>query len=126
MAKIVLGNRPETFKRKVKIQLIEGGEAEIIVDFIYRDKKAYGTLLDEHNALRKEKAEADNEFSFTGSAEDSIDLDTAFVLKIVKGWDLADALNEDNVRRLLTEFAGAGEALVDSYRLACLEAKRGN
>lgn len=126
MAKIVLGNRPETFKRKVKIQLIEGGEADIIVDFIYRDKVAYGQLLDEHAELRKQKAEGSEDFTFSSNAAQGVELDAAFILKIIKGWDLSDPLNEDNVKRLLIEFAGAGEAIVDSYRLACLEAKRGN
>lgn len=123
MAKIVLGNRPKSFKRKVTVKMLDGTTGVIHVDFKYRTRKEFGAFVDEFNKARAERRiiaereEFSNEQQFALGAEDDAD----YILAIVDGWDLDQELSRENVMQLLDELPGAGVEIISTYRLAVVD-----
>lgn len=126
MAKFQLGARPKTFHQKVKFDTLDGVSSELNITYHYRSKTEFFELVDELLAAAKARG-IDAEDKPLSEVVTAADGDNAkYILKIVAGWDLDDELNEANVRRLGDEYPAAATAIVDSYRLACVEGKRGN
>lgn len=127
MAKFKLGERPKTFLRKIKFDTLEGVKSEFGVTYHYRTKAEFFELVDELLAAAKARGAATDEDKPLSEIVKSADGDNVqYVLKIVAGWDLDDDLNEANMRRLVNEYPAAATAIIDSYRLACVEGRLGN
>ena len=65
MTKIVLGKRPDTFKRAVSFPMLDGSTGKITVDYVYRTKSEFGMFIDD--LLEKAKIEPTTDaFGLTG------------------------------------------------------------
>ena len=130
MAKITLGNRPETFPMTVTVQLHEGGTGAVRLDVFYRTRTEFGgfidTIMDEAGVQPAGQSEDDVKFSLRQAMEKTVDKNAEYIMKIAKGWDLERPFNLANVRQLCDEFPGAALDCIDGYRKACQEGRLGN
>jgi len=130
MAKITLGKRPETFKKVISFPMLDGSTGRISVDYVYRTKTEFAELMDKAQAGGKKTFEEAGERKELETqeqvAELGLELDARYFLQIVKGWDLDIELDEKSVIQLGNEFPLAHSAIVESYRIACVEGRLGN
>lgn len=127
MAKIKLGARPESFKRSVSFPLLEGGEDGVIeCVFKYRTRTEFGKFIDGLFADAKEAPAQSGEFSMQNLMEKTRDKNADYLLEIVTGWSLDEALSRDNLQQLCDEIPSAATAIMESYRLAITEGRLGN
>jgi hypothetical protein len=97
-------NPEPTFKASVRIP-VPGGESEP-VEFVFRHR-----TLDDLTAWRIEMR-----------GKQDFDVVTTCVVS----WGLNDEFNDDNVRRLLQNYGGAGAAIAEAYMRELMGARRGN
>lgn len=128
MAKIVLGKRPEKFPRTVTFPMLDGTDGVIKVEFKYRSKKEYATLVDELAASAKlPELEAGAKLpDYAEIVRMAVEKNSAYLIKILNSWDLDGELNEENLVELADAYPAAAIAIMDAYRLACIEGKTGN
>ena len=130
MAKIVLGKRPKSFKRTLKVPLPEGAEGSIELSFVYRTRSEFGAFVDELLAAAKVKpasaADEDVAFSLQQSLELTRDTNADYILKIVDGWNLDEEFTRDAVVQLCDELPGVALAIINDYRAAVTEGRLGN
>lgn len=130
MAKIVLGNRPKSFKKKVTVQMPEGGTGEITVSYIYRTRKEFGVFVDEvfKDAGVKPSGQTDEEvkFSLAEALAKTTEINADYIMKIADGWDIPEDFTRPNVEQLCDELPGVAMAMIDTYRQAVSEGRLGN
>lgn len=130
MAKIVLGNRPKSFKKKVTVQIPEGGSGEITVSYIYRTRKEFGVFVDEvfKDAGIKPTGQSDEEvkFSLAEALAKTTEMNAEYIIQIADGWDLDADFTRTNVEQLCDELPGVAMAMIDTYRQAVSEGRLGN
>lgn len=130
MAKIVLGSRPESFKKKILVQLPEGETGEITVTYKYRTRKEFGAFVDEvvKSAGVTLAGPSDDEvkFSLAQALAKTTGDNADYVMQIVLGWDLAAAFSRESVAQLCDELPGVSMAIIDTYRQACIDGRLGN
>lgn len=103
MTKFKLDPNP-TFTVAVDIP-VHGGKSEPVkFTFKHRTREEMKGLFDE--AVKKNDVET--------------------VLELVAGWELDDELNEENVRRLVENYQGAGHAIVRTYLAEIQQVRLGN
>lgn len=140
-ARVILGARPKTIRRTVTAPLPEGGDCMIDIDFTYRTRSEYGQLLDDRMSAAK-AADAAREAAMAAALADSgqplpplssaeiqrlgRDATAAHILDIASGWGLPDPFDLEHVTQLCDELPGVAGAIVDEYRLAIIEGRRGN
>lgn len=137
MAKIILGKRPESFKRKVTFPMIEGGEdGAINCTFKYRSKTEFGKFIDamvaDAKAADAKNKEADTQLDaptmqLADIMAKTVDKNADYLLDILNGWDVEGSeLTRDNCAILADELPGAAVAIMEAYRLAVSEGRLGN
>lgn len=130
MAKIILGKRPVSFKKTIKVPMLEGGEGTVEVDYVYRTRTEFGAFVDElfSSAGVKPASQADEDvkFSLQQALERTRDTNADYILKIAKGWNLDVEFSRDAVVQLCDELPGAAMSIIDSYRVAITEGRLGN
>lgn len=139
MAKIVLGKRPETFKRTVAVPMLDGTKGTIECTFRYRTRKEFGALVDGIRAeAEKLGAQATAEaapteegapakaWSMRDHYEKLVGTNAEYMLQILVGWNLDVDLNAEALQQLSDELPAASEAIVDAYRVAITEGRLGN
>jgi hypothetical protein len=130
MAKIVLGKRPESFKKKITVALPEGGMGEITISYIYRTRTEFGAFVDEvfKDAGVKPAGKSDEEvrISLAEALAKTIEMNAEYIMKIANGWDLEAEFSADSVKQLCDELPGVAMALIDTYRQAISEGRLGN
>jgi len=144
--KIVLGKRPESFKKTVHATMLDGTTGCMEVEYKYRSRTELAELIDELQAKMKDEAnveierfkaavekaketgEAIPEFTTTQTAivkrQAAVAVD--YILKIVKGWNLDADLDKDAVAELVDTLPAMAEAIKDDYRAAINEGRLGN
>lgn len=129
-AKIKLGARPVNFSRTVTFPLPEGGEGAIQCLFRYRTKQQFGEFVDAFVARGRQKMAAtqaiESEPTNTGFQASLIEANAEYLLEILDGWDLEDALSLASLKQLADEVPGAVSAIIDTYRAASVEGRLGN
>lgn len=124
MAKISLGKAPKTFTSTVRVPMLDGTEGVIECVFKYRTLTEYGAFID---GL---KAEAGADLTDPSSLAEVLsrtrDKNGAYLLKILDGWNLDQDLSPETAQQLCDELPGALTAIVDAYRAAVVEGRRGN
>lgn len=136
MAKIVLGKRPETFKRIVSVPLLDGSKGTIECTFRYRTRKEFGQLVDEIRteaekaggqaaAAAQEGADA-KPWSLHDHFDKLVGTNAEYLLKILVSWNLDEELNQGVLEQLADELPAAFESIVAAYRDAIVEGKLGN
>jgi len=139
MAKIVLGKRPETFKRTVAVPMLDGTKGTIECTFRYRTRKEFGALVDGIRAeAEKLGAQATAEaapteegapakaWSMRDHYEKLVSTNADYMLQILDGWNLDVPLNAESLQQLSDELPAASEAIVEAYRVAIIEGRLGN
>ncbi|MGC3984836.1 MAG: phage tail assembly chaperone [Pseudorhodoferax sp.] len=126
MAKITLGKRPESFRRKVTFPLIEGGDGVIMCDFKYRTKSEFGQFLDQMSSDAGVVPEEGKPLSIGDLMAKTVDRNADYLLDVLKGWDVDADLTRDNAAQLANELPGACVAIMEAYRLAVVEGRLGN
>lgn len=139
MAKIVLGKRPETFKKTVTIPMLDGTKGTIECTFRYRTRKEFGALVDGIRAeAEKLGAQATAEaapteegapakaWSMRDHFEKLVGTNADYMLQILDGWNLDVPLNAESLQQLSDELPAASEAIVEAYRAAITEGRLGN
>lgn len=126
MSKIKLGQRPESFKHVVKFPMLDGSEGAIEVEYIYRTRKEFGTFVDEVFASAKEEPPVGDDFSWAALMDKTSGANADYVMRAVKGWNLDEEFNRENVQQLADELPGAITAIMDAYRAAITQGRLGN
>lgn len=124
--KIILGKRPDSFRRKVVFPLLDGSEGVIMCDFKYRTKKEFGDLLDTITKDAGVTPEAGQPLSLGDLMTKTVDKNADYLLDILKAWDVDAELNRDSAAQLADELPGACVAIMDTYRAAVVEGRLGN
>jgi len=130
MAKISLGNRPKSFKRIIKVPMLEGGEGTIEVSFTYRTRTEFGAFVDallkSAQVVPASESDEDVAFSLAQALERTRDTNADYILQIIDGWNLDEAFTRAAVVQLCDELPGAAQALINEYRAAITEGRLGN
>lgn len=130
MAKISLGKRPKSFKRVIKVPMLEGGEGTIEVSFIYRTRTEFGAFVDgllkSAQVVPASASDEDVTFSLHESLERTRDSSADYILQVVDGWNLDEDFTRAAVVQLCDELPGAARAIIDEYRAAITEGRLGN
>lgn len=126
MAKIKLGNRPESFKHVVKFPMLDGTTGAIKVSYRYRTRKEFGTFIDGIVADAKAEKVEDAEFSMSDLMDKTAGSNGQYIMKALDGWDLDEEFNLENVQQLADELPAAVNKIMEDYRAAILEGRLGN
>lgn len=132
MNKIILGQKPATFKAfPVKFPMPDGSEGKISVTYLYNTKTDWAKLYDKHLGGTVERNDvADGEKKpglFEGLVAGDLDRKVSFLLESIKSWDLAEhELSRQTLLQLGDELPAAIDALVVSYGAACQQGRLGN
>jgi len=126
MAKIILGKRPESFRRKVTFPMLEGGDGVILCDFKYRTKKEFGELIDGIAKDAGVAPEADKPLLIAELMDKTVEKNADYLMDVLKGWDVDAELTRDNAAQLANELPGAAVAIMETYRAAVVEGRLGN
>lgn len=126
MAKIVLGKRPASFKRTVKFPMLDGSEGVIEVSFKYRTRSAFGTFIDGLFSDAKEEQETEKPLSMADLMAKTRDKNAAYLLDVIDGWNLDEPLNRESAEQLCDEIPAAVAEIMEQYRVAIVEGRRGN
>lgn len=126
--KFEFGDRPKTFKHKVTWTQLDGQKVELAVEFNTRTRKQFGELFDSMLADAK-AARGDVETSDMSLAEimDTTGGNNAkYILAAVASWGVKDDLNLANAQRFADEYPAGANAVMETYRTACVEGRLGN
>ena len=130
MAKIILGKRPKSFTRAIKVPMLEGGEGTIEVSFVYRTRTEFGAfvdeLLDAAKVVPASASDDDVKFSLAEALERTRDTNADYILRIADGWNLDEPFSRAALVQLCDELPGAALAIIDQYRAAITEGRLGN
>lgn len=126
MAKIKLGNPPKSFKKNVKVQMLDGTDGEVGCLFKYRTRTDFGKFIDELTSEAGISIKSDAPFSLKELMEKTKDKNADYILKVVESWDLDVEFSRENVLQLCDEFPGAATAIMETYRIAINEGRLGN
>ena len=140
-ARVVLGQRPATIRRTISADLPTGSTGIIDIDYRFRTRTDYGSLLDARMGAAKsadaERAAASAAAVAAGGdplppltagelQSLSVKATAEHILDIATGWSLPEPFDLQHVQQLCDELPGVAAAIVDEYRLAIIEGRRGN
>ncbi len=137
MAKIILGKRPEFFKKAVKFPMLDDTIGIIECQYKYRTRKEFSEFVDARVKLELDAATAaaaaiapaDDDGTGPPMVLSTVRLNegrAAYILDILKGWNVEAELNLENVIQLVDELPAAAVAIIETYRLAVHEGRLGN
>ena len=130
MAKIILGSRPKSFKRKVSVDLPEGGVGSVSWSFVYRTRTEFGALLDDifgaAGVAPASQQDADVRVVLKEAFERTRDANADYMMRIADGWDLDAEFSRASVQQLCDEYPGLALKTIDDYRSAITEGRLGN
>lgn len=136
MAKIILGQRPKSFKKTVTFPMLDGTDGSIECQFKYRTRKEFGKFIDgildaaKVKPAKKKKSEtaddAEVQFSMADLMEKTAGANADYLLQVLDGWNLDEELNAANAQQLCDEIPAASAAIMEAYRTAVTEGRLGN
>jgi hypothetical protein len=127
MSKVKLGNRPKSFEKSVKFDMLEGGSAQIKCIYKYRTRAEFGVFIDSLVAESDAKNEVTSEkFSMAELMEKTAGSNAKYLLQVLEGWSLDEDLTLANAQQLADELPAAAAAIMETYRLAVTEGRLGN
>ncbi len=127
MSKIKLGNRPKSFTKNVKFDMLEGGKASVECTFKYRTRTEFGEFIDALVADAGVKTEVtEDKFSMTDLMSQTAGSNAKYLLQVLDAWNLDEDLTLANAQQLADELPAAAAAIMETYRLAVTEGRLGN
>lgn len=144
--KIVLGKRPDSFKKTVQATMLDGSTGCMEVEFKYRSRTELAELTDEMQAKLKDEANTEIERfnaavekakqsgapipEFTMTQTEIVKRQTAvavqYIQAIALGWNLDAEFDKDGIAELVDTLPAMADALKDDYRAAINEGRLGN
>jgi hypothetical protein len=129
MATVTLGKRPESFKKAVNFQLLDGTTGTINITFKYRTRVEFGQMVDD--MVEQAKAEgaqvpAGEPITMTDLMTKTAGQNAEYILNVVSAWDLDVPLNLANAQQLADELPAAAIQIMENYRAAVTEGRLGN
>lgn len=141
MAKIILGQRPKSFKRSISFPLpgeVDPGTIE--VSFKYRSRTEFAAFIDEMQSAAKaeselevsrlkdaiEKGDAASDITQADIVARQNEFNVRYLMGAVDGWNLDAEFDQAAVEQLVDEVPAAVTAIVSSYRSAIVEGRLGN
>ena len=125
MPKLSLGKAPKTFTSVVRFPMLDGTEGVVDCTFKYRTITEYGSFVDGLRAQAGATA-ADANLSLEQILQRTRDKNGQYLLQILEAWNLDVELSTETAQQLCDEFPGANGAIIDAYRAAIVEGRRGN
>lgn len=122
--KIKLGQRPSGFKRTVTFPMLDGTEGMIEMSYRYRTRREFGQLVDE--TFAGAKPDAAETFSLESVMARTATANSEYILKIADGWNLDEPFGAASLEQLNDEVPAAVAAIMEDYRIAVTEGRRGN
>jgi hypothetical protein len=140
MTTIILGKRPQNFKRTVNFVQVDGTPGSIEVTFKYRTRTEFGAfadgVVDSMKAEAEAQLEAVRELAAAGKPipeltqgaiiDRDLARDAKYVAGCVEGWNLGVALSKNAIVQLADEVPAAIGAIALMYREASIEGRLGN
>jgi hypothetical protein len=140
MAKIILGQRPKSFKRTINFLQIDGSPGSMEVDYTYRTRSEFGKFADGIRAQVKADAEAEldklkaladqkqpiPELTQSELVAHESTTNVRYVMGCIEGWNLDVPFDEAAVAQLADEVPAAVTAIIATYRDAITEGRSGN
>lgn len=127
MAKIVLGKRPEKFSRPVKFPMLDGSEGVIQCDFKYRTKTEYAAFVDSVAANTPNLEAVDGKApDYADIMRNAVEKNSEYLLELLTGWDLDGPVSAANLKEIADAYPAAATAIMDAYRVGCVEGRLGN
>ena len=127
MSKIKLGQRPKSFDKAVKFEMLEGGTETIVCTFKYRTRTEFGQFIDGLVSDAGVKVDAtDEKFSMTDLMKKTAGSNAKYLLQVLDGWSLDIDLTLSNAEQLADELPAAAVAIMETYRVAVTEGRLGN
>ena len=140
MAKIILGQPPQSFERTVKFLQVTGQPGQIGLTYKYRDRVQFGEFTDKIRADIKAEAEAEMDAlkKLAESGQPMPELteseilarqnktNVRYITGCVEKWDLDVPFDEAAVAQLVVEVPAAIPAIIGEYRDAITEGRAGN
>lgn len=129
---------PPEFSMPVPIPLRVGGTATITLQCRALTKTEWAAIRDRYTADLQARAEARINpkpsdtgapaptISMASAVRDGLENNAALVLEFATGWDLADPLDAQSVKRLEDKSGGALQAIVSHYEAAIYQSRLGN
>ena len=130
MAKIILGKRPQNFKRTITVDLLEGGKGSVEVSYLYRTRSEFGKfvddLMDAAGMTLSDQTEEEVKFSLEQALKKTLETNADDIMTIADGWNLDVEFSRAAVAQLCDELPGAALQIIDQYRTAITEGRLGN
>ena len=127
MARIQLGNTPKSFKRSITVDMLDGTKGSIEVTYHYMTRTAFGKFLDGIFADAGTAPEdADAKVIIADVMAKTRDTNAEYLIKILAGWNLDEELSKANLQQLCDEFPGVANTIMEVFRTAVTEGRRGN
>lgn len=144
--KIVLGKRPESFKKEVHCTMLDGSTGCMEIEYKYRSRTELAALTDEMQAKLKDEANAEIERfnaaveqakqsgapipEFTMTQSEIVNRQSAvavqYIQAIALGWNLDAGFDREGVAELVDTLPAMADAIKDDYRAAINEGRLGN
>lgn len=140
MAKIKLGSRPKSFKREIKVPMLDGTTGTMELTYKYRTRPEFAEFADGMQAELKAKTEAEIAAIKKAAADgdpmpevtqahmialqDEFNAD--YVMQVVEGWNLDIPFDREAVVQLAAELPAGITAIIGTYRDAIVEGRLGN
>lgn len=126
MTKIVLGQRPKSFKRTVTFPMLDGTEGSIECEFKYRTKREYGEFIDRFTAPTAGEAAPQESAGVHVAMEKTVEANADYLLEVLLGWNLDVKLSREALQQLADELPVAARAVMAEYRAVIVEGRLGN
>lgn len=127
MAKIRLGSTPKAFTRVVTVDMLDGTKGSIECLMKYRTRTQFGEFLDEiFKDAGVKPAGGDEKVVIAEVMSKTRDTNAKYLLSVLDGWDLEAELNQANLQQLCDELPGVANAIMEHYRVAVTEGRKGN
>lgn len=125
--KIKLGTRPKSFPRTVVFPMLEGPDGQIEMSFKYRTREEFGTFVDALvEAAGITATPGDEKFSMAKMLGKTSAANADYVLQIADGWNLDEPFTREAIEQLGNEIPAAVLAIMEDYRSAITEGRKGN
>lgn len=126
MAKITLGKTPKTFTRNVTVDMLDGTKGSIECTYKYMTRTQFGAFLDGMFKDAGVAAAGDEKVVIADVMAKTRDTNAEYLIKILDGWNLEEELTMPNLKQLCDEFPGVSNSIMEHFRVAVTEGRRGN
>lgn len=123
---IVLGQRPKGIVHSLKVAMPDGTEGLLPVTFRYRDRVEFGAFLDSIFAVEPPAFDPAAGQPSTQQQRGVVQINGQYIHGCLLEWGLDAPFTLDNCIQLASELPAATQAVMNTYKLLCMEGRLGN